>query len=54
VEMLWPGGFGGATNPHPQLKITTTQLQPGEEIIVGRRLREVLSAARKRSQVAPS
>ena len=54
VEMLWPGGFGGAANPHPQLKITTTQLQPGEEIIVGRRLREVLSAARKGSQVAPS
>jgi uncharacterized pyridoxal phosphate-dependent enzyme len=49
VEMLWPAGFGGAANPHPQLRIDTTQLQPGEEIIVGRRLREVLSAARKAS-----
>lgn len=47
VEMLWPAGFGGAANPHPQLRIDTTQLQPGEEIIVGRRLREVLTAARK-------
>ena len=47
VEMLWPGGFGGAANPHPQLRITTTMLRPGEDIIVGRRLHQLLSAARK-------
>lgn len=49
VEMLWPGGFGGAANPHPQLRITTTMLRPGEDIIVGRRIRQLLTAARKAS-----
>jgi hypothetical protein len=32
------------------LRIVSLTLQPGEELLVGRRLREVLSEARKKAQ----
>jgi hypothetical protein len=34
-----------------RLQIVPLMLQPGEELIVGRRLREILSSARKNSKV---
>lgn len=34
----------------PRLRIVSLTLQPGEELLVGRRLREVLSEARKKAQ----
>ncbi len=54
VEWLWPGGFGADHSRPNQLGIETTMLQPGEDIIVGRRLCQVLTGARKASQAALS
>jgi hypothetical protein len=38
------------TPPPNMLQIISKTLQPGEELIVGRRLRELLNAARKNAR----
>jgi uncharacterized pyridoxal phosphate-dependent enzyme len=43
-----PKSAGGPERPN-RLQIISMTLQPGEELIVGRRLREILSSARKRA-----
>jgi hypothetical protein len=42
-------GSGKHEAPKDQLEIVSMTLQDGEELIIGRRLREILSAAKARN-----